>query len=165
MTETGWADSTLAILVDGWRVYQDKLIEALQPLTPEGLALRPAPGLRSVGETALHIISVRANWFVQALGIGDQDFAAFGSWQAPGAPDRTAAELVAALRATWAVMTTAMAAMTPGDLAARVEGTRRGQPFSLVRGWVIWHLIEHDLHHGGEISYTLGMQGAPGLDI
>jgi uncharacterized damage-inducible protein DinB len=27
------------------------------------------------------------------------------------------------------------------------------------RGWIIWHLIEHDLHHGGELFYTLGSHG------
>jgi uncharacterized damage-inducible protein DinB len=24
---------------------------------------------------------------------------------------------------------------------------------------VVWHVLEHDLHHGGEISLTLGMHG------
>ena len=30
------------------------------------------------------------------------------------------------------------------------------------RQWVIWHLIEHDVHHGGEISLTLGMPASFG---
>jgi uncharacterized damage-inducible protein DinB len=29
---------------------------------------------------------------------------------------------------------------------------------------VVWHLIEHDLHHGGEISQILGTNGIPSLD-
>jgi uncharacterized damage-inducible protein DinB len=24
---------------------------------------------------------------------------------------------------------------------------------------VVWHVMEHDLHHGGELSLTLGMHG------
>jgi uncharacterized damage-inducible protein DinB len=33
------------------------------------------------------------------------------------------------------------------------------------RGWIIWHVVEHDLHHGGELSLTLGMHGVPALDL
>ena len=29
----------------------------------------------------------------------------------------------------------------------------------MTRAWIVWHLIEHDLHHGGEISQSLGMIG------
>jgi uncharacterized damage-inducible protein DinB len=35
--------------------------------------------------------------------------------------------------------------------------TRRG--YVCTRQWIIWHLIEHDLHHGGELFYTLGAHG------
>jgi uncharacterized damage-inducible protein DinB len=35
----------------------------------------------------------------------------------------------------------------------------------LVRGWIVWHVIEHDLHHGGEVSFTLGMHGLAAPDI
>ena len=34
-----------------------------------------------------------------------------------------------------------------------------GTPVQLSRAWVVWHVLEHDLHHGGEISLTLGMHG------
>jgi uncharacterized damage-inducible protein DinB len=33
------------------------------------------------------------------------------------------------------------------------------------RQWIIWHLVEHDVHHGGEISFSLGMHGVTGLDL
>jgi hypothetical protein len=29
----------------------------------------------------------------------------------------------------------------------------------------VWHVLEHDLHHGGEISLILGSNGLPGLDL
>jgi hypothetical protein len=38
-------------------------------------------------------------------------------------------------------------------------------PTPITRQWVIWHLIEHDLHHGGEISLTLGMYGLVAPEI
>jgi len=33
------------------------------------------------------------------------------------------------------------------------------------RQWVIWHMLEHDLYHAGELSLTLGMYGLAGLDL
>jgi uncharacterized damage-inducible protein DinB len=33
------------------------------------------------------------------------------------------------------------------------------------RGWVVWHVLEHDIHHGGEISQILGSHGLSGLDL
>ncbi len=164
-TSSSWADPTLAIMVEGWNAYQDQLITALEPLSAEQLELRVTPGLRSIREIATHVVSVRASWFRTALGIGDEAFGAIAGWQRPDAPPRTAVELVAGLRETWRVMTEALAGWSAADLAATVEGVRRGEPFSLVRGWVVWHVIEHDLHHGGEISYALGLHGLPGVDI
>ncbi len=36
-----------------------------------------------------------------------------------------------------------------------------GQHVDLSRAWVFWHVMEHDLHHGGELSLILGMHGLP----
>ena len=41
----------------------------------------------------------------------------------------------------------------------------RGDKRKHSRQWIIWHVIEHDLHHGGEISLMLGMHGLVAPDI
>jgi uncharacterized damage-inducible protein DinB len=33
------------------------------------------------------------------------------------------------------------------------------------RQWIIWHVLEHDIHHGGELSFLLGMYGVPAIDL
>jgi uncharacterized damage-inducible protein DinB len=165
MGNPGEANPTLAVLTSGWEAYQERLIAALAPLTDEQLALRAAPHLRSIGENVRHIISTRAGWFSSALGIGDEEFAAFHGWQAPDAPARSAAELVRGLAETWRVMRGALAGFTPAEMQEVVRGERKGRPFELVRGWIVWHVIEHDLHHGGEVSFTLGMHGLAAPDI
>ncbi len=33
------------------------------------------------------------------------------------------------------------------------------------RSWIIYHVLEHDLHHGGEVSLTLGIHGLAAIDI
>lgn len=156
---------TLAIMTEGWKTYQDKLSEALAPLTNEQLALRAAPNLRSIEELALHIISVRVGWYHYVLGEGDDAFGAIASWDEPGNPPRSASELVQGLATTWQVMQEALARFSPTDLHATFEDEDDGQKYTVTRGWVIWHVIEHDLHHGGEIGYSLGMHGIQAPDI
>jgi uncharacterized damage-inducible protein DinB len=98
------------------------------------------------------------------MGEGGEDFAALGAWDRKGMPIRSASELVNGLETTWQVMQQALARWTPADWERTYEG-EPGEPTSFTRQWVIWHLIEHDLHHGGEISLTLGMHGLTAPDL
>jgi len=165
MGESWETNVTLRFLTEGWAAYQTQLSGALAPLSPGQLARRAAPSLRSVEELARHIIGVRAGWFHNILGEGDDEFGAYHDWDQPDAPIRSAHELVSGLAATWAVMQAALARFTPDDLAFMVTGERKGRTFAYRRGWVLWHVLEHDLHHGGELGYSLGMQGLKALDL
>jgi uncharacterized damage-inducible protein DinB len=40
-----------------------------------------------------------------------------------------------------------------------------GQKYDVSRSWVIYHVLEHDLHHGGEVSLTLGIHGLQALEM
>ena len=159
------AQSTLATFYQGWRTYQDKLVDSLTPLSAEQLALRPAPQLRSLGETVLHIVGARGRWLHDMLGEGDPEFADLGTWDRPGMPTRSAADLVAALGLSWRVMQEAIARWTPAEWAQRYDGDPGEESASFDRRWVIWHLIEHDLHHGGEVFLTLGLHGLVAPDL
>jgi uncharacterized damage-inducible protein DinB len=154
-------------LYPGWAAYQDLLIAAITPLTAEQLTFRPSPHLRSVAENCRHIIGARGRWCYRTMGIGDETFAAFAQWDRPGMPARDAAELVDGMRHTWDVLHDALAHMTLAQLDDTFANTDRepGEPEVFTRRWILWHLIEHDTHHGGEISVTLGMHGLPGLDL
>jgi uncharacterized damage-inducible protein DinB len=33
------------------------------------------------------------------------------------------------------------------------------------RQWMIWHVLEHDIHHGGELSSILGAHGLAAVDL
>jgi hypothetical protein len=35
----------------------------------------------------------------------------------------------------------------------------QGRRYALTRQWVIWRILSHDIHHGGELAVMLGMQG------
>src|SRR5260370_16153811 len=145
----------------GWDPYQDLLIKALEPRSRDHLSLRPAPQLRSIGENAAHIVGTRAGWIYYTLEKGDEHLVSLASH-----PARSAAELVNGLEATWQVIQDALSHWTIDDLAEMVHDTdENGEDQTYTRQWVIWHLIEHDLHHGGELSFTLGMHGLTGITI
>jgi uncharacterized damage-inducible protein DinB len=48
------------------------------------------------------------------------------------------------------------------DLEEKYQ-TRHGETFSLA--WIIWHVLEHEIHHRGELSLVLGLLGREGLDV
>src|SRR5690348_7436025 len=86
-------DFTLTTFTISWKEYQDLLAAAVARLSAEQLALRAAPGLRSVGENALHIVGCRMFWFTEALGEnGGEELQPYARWnrvalEAPYASD------------------------------------------------------------------------------
>ncbi|HEY7976320.1 MAG TPA: DinB family protein, partial [Ktedonobacterales bacterium] len=71
------------------------------------------------------------------------------------------AELVQGLDRTWQLMADCLARWSPAEMQQTFPDDWDGTPVELSRAWVVWHVIEHDLHHGGELSLTLGMHGIP----
>ena len=156
--------SSLDAIYAGWQEYQNKLITALTPLTDEQIAMRAAPSLRSIREIASHMVGARARWFHDLLSEGKDELAGLTKYDRPGSSPHTATELAQALQTTWRLMAEARKRWTPEDWARTYPG-EEGDPETITVYWVIWHLVEHDLHHGGEISLTLGMHGLPAPDI
>lgn len=122
------------------------------------------------------------------------DLWALGVCEAHVDPGHTAAELVAGLEKTWRMIEDALARLTPADLtrfvpplddAGRARHAQKVapalQPYAqmwldrsrqagVVRPAVsiqsiIWGVLEHDIHHGSEISTTLGMHGLPVVEL
>jgi uncharacterized damage-inducible protein DinB len=119
---------------------------------------------------------------------------ALGVCEADVDPFHTAAELVAGLEKTWQMIEQAFARLTPADLeqvfppvddAKRVRHTQLVEPAlqPYAQMWVeaarqanvvnpavslqqiIWGVLEHDIHHGSEISTTLGIHGLPVVEL
>lgn len=99
------------------------------------------------------------------MGEGGEEFASLGKWDRRGAPERSAEEIVGGLEATWRGMQAAIGRWTPEEWQQTYPGEDDSEPGIITRQWVIWHLIEHDLHHGGEFSLTLGMHGLSAVDL
>lgn len=159
------SQSTLQVIYENWRGYQAKLRDCILPLTEEQLMLQPVRGMWHIQQLAQHIISVRAGWFSGTLQDADDAMTEYMEWGQYESPARTGEELARGLDETWAFMESRMQRWTPEECAQTFPDEWEGNIDYVSRNWVIYHVLEHDLHHGGEISSILGMHGlrAPNL--
>ncbi|MDQ3930661.1 MAG: DinB family protein [Chloroflexota bacterium] len=119
---------------------------------------------------------------------------ALGVCEADVDPLHSAAELVAGLEKTWQVIESTLAHRTPADLEQLVPALDQAererhaalvepglQPYAQI--WlaatrlsgqvrpavslqsIIWGVLEHDIHHGSEISTILGAHGLPVVEL
>ena len=149
---------SLGHLYSGWGLYQERLVEAIVKLEASQLVLRSAPHTWSVGMIAAHIIAARVWWFHARMGEGSTDLAPMEHWDSVAQPARSAEELVNGLERTWQMIQGALAKWTPADLE-QIFPARSEDRTVRTRQWIVWHVLEHDIHHGGEISSVLGAHG------
>jgi uncharacterized damage-inducible protein DinB len=162
---------------EGWDGHQISLVHAVEPLTHEQLLWRPAPNLRSVGELTRHIALGRIDWCLRMSAPGieavaarvpvwDQDKHGNHYVVEDSVPiaDR-ADELVQWLEETWKPIDAILHTWTVADLAVTYRHTWRGQTYALSRQWTTWRIMDHDIHHGGELALMLGMQGIPVFEL
>lgn len=167
-------EQTLPLITfyQGWETYQQSLVDTIAPLSPEQLGLPAAPHEWTIGKLAQHIIGNRVWWFHLWMGEGSPDLAPIAHWDpqdVEAVSSRSTAELVAGLESTWQMIRDALSRWTANDLghifqppaALREDERENFPPFS--RQWIVWHVLEHEIHHGGELSLVLGGYGLPGI--
>ncbi len=158
--------STLEVIYENWRGYNRRLQNCIAPLMDEQLQLQPAPGKWPLGQVVQHIISVRAGWFSGTLQEADEKMREYMEWGQRESPDRSVAELVVGLDETWAFVESRLQRWTDADGAMTFpDEDENGEVWQVSRSWVIYHVLEHDLHHGSEVSMILGMNGLQPIDI
>jgi len=151
----------------GWGGLQQNLVKVIAPLSSEQLALPTAPHHWSIGMVVQHILANRVWWFQKWMGEGKPDLATIASWgwDQEDRPVGSAAELVVKLEATWQMIHEALARWTPANLGDLVPvpsslSEEERQIFSeRTRQWIIWHVLEHEILHVGELSLALGTYG------
>jgi len=116
-----------------------------------------------------HIVSVRHGWFHLWMGEGGAAWEWYDDWVLlEKMAARQAPELVRGLEESWSLLKPCLESWTAADLDAefrRPTPNAKGERPVRSRQWIVWHVAEHDVHHGGELSFTLGMHGVPGLDL
>ncbi|MDQ6917780.1 MAG: DinB family protein [Candidatus Dormibacteraeota bacterium] len=161
--------ASVARFYRGWANYQRQLVTVFAPLEPAHLQLQAAPSLWSIGMIGSHVVSARAWWFNFWMKEGGQELEDFIDWdEGEDVSERSGAEIVRALEVTWGLIESRLAAWTPADLDKQFQRptpNEAGKRPRRTREWIIWHVLEHDIHHGGEISFSLGIHGLEGIDL
>lgn len=153
----------------GWEKHNALVVKAVSPLDEEQLSWSPAPHMWPVRRLANHIVAARAWWFGGWMGEETETLTPLIDYDdADDADERDAKTVVDALNASWASLATCLHRWTEADLDEnfqRPQPNKEGARPWRTRRYIVWHVAEHDLHHGGEISIILGMHGGRGLDL
>ena len=141
-----------------WANVRQGLFKALDMLTDEQLDFVPREGLWSLGQVARHIANAEEGWFRHIV-TGELE-----DWP----PEYTAADYptVDAVKLLLREVHSRTEAYLKGIRAVDVE-----QPIQLPWGpevalrWIIWHVLEHEIHHRGEIYLMIGLLGMEAPDV
>jgi uncharacterized damage-inducible protein DinB len=122
------------------------------------LHYQPFEGSWSVGEILFHIANAELGWFRYAV-TGELE-----EW--PGefsVNDYPTLERMKELLTEVHDWTEDFIADLSVDDYQRMIEVPWGEKIPL--GWILWHVLEHEIHHRGELSLILGLLGRDGLDV
>jgi uncharacterized damage-inducible protein DinB len=108
------------------------------------------------------MIDARVSWFSGWMGEENSDMAHWRErWNADESTVYDAVALVAIFEKTWHVIANALERWTPADLEQVFSPPDylQEEESAHTRQWIIWHVLEHEIHHGGELSLALGTYG------
>ena len=142
-----------------WSDVREGLMAALGQLTDEQLSFTPREGLWSLGETVCHIAGCEDGWFrhVVTHELPDWEGADYSLADYPAVED-----LVGLLGEVHARVVAYVDPLTDADLDRVIE-LPWGPKVPL--WWVFWHILEHEIHHRGEVYLMLGLQGMEAPDV
>lgn len=144
-------------LRDRWRSIREGLIATVDKFEDADLTFVPADGLRDVGTMIRHIAHeevIEVGW---ALLRSPAEMPP--EYEAADYP--TVAALQTLLAEVHAVIEAYLDTLTETDLDSDFE-VAWGETLRL--GDFLWHTLEHEIHHRGELSLVLGLLGREGLD-
>jgi uncharacterized damage-inducible protein DinB len=141
-----------------WQPVRADLLVTVDKFSDEELSYVPFPDSRPVGEIIRHIANAEDGWFRYVIKRELSDW-----------PSEFMLAVYPTIAATKTVLDEVhrrtqryLSGWDVADLDQPVESPW-GQTFKL--GWIIWHVLEHEIHHRGELSFILGLLGREGLEV
>ena len=144
----------LRTLLDFHYWARDRLLDAVEPLSPEQFTRDMGSSFRSVRDTLAHIYSAEWIWLSR--------------WRGVSPPAMLAPEIfpdLAAVRTAWREHESEMNAFLNGldeeGIHQRIEYTTTGgQPMAAVLWRLVQHVVNHASYHRGQVTTMLRQLGA-----
>jgi uncharacterized damage-inducible protein DinB len=141
-----------------WTNIRQALYDALDLITDDQLKFIPADGLWSLGKVVLHIAGCENGWFryiiTREVNDWPEDFAS---------KDYSTVSSVKGLLAQVHARSQDYLASISREEQQRIIEAPWGSKFPV--NYAIWHIIEHEIHHRGEIFLMLGLMGMEAPDV
>ena len=128
-----------------------------------------------MGETVRHLCAGRLNWFLRLQAPLSADLAReIPKWVEDNHGNRYVSEedlstdsamLVRWLTSTWQMIESALSQWGVTDLERTYSHTYLGKTYAVSYQWTIWRILSHDIHHGGQLSLMLYLQGIEPPDL
>lgn len=147
----------LSQLFSHWDQVHQGTLDLLDRFSQAEMAYLPYEGGWSVGQIALHIADAEDGWFGTIARKQYLHWPTNHTLENYPLKEDIKTLLVETHASTMAYLET----LTLDDLG-RVVDSEWGK-FSI--RFIIWHVMEHEIHHRGELSLILGILGREGLDV
>ena len=141
-----------------WEQVRKDLLSTIDKFTDEELSFTPFESSMSAGQIMLHIGDAEEGWF-QYVATRELD-----KWPTYDLDDYPTTESIKAqLNIIHSRTEKFLEPFELEDLDRVYTMPNTDYRFSL--GWIIWHVMEHEIHHRGELSLILGILGREGLEV
>jgi uncharacterized damage-inducible protein DinB len=140
-----------------WDQIRSGLLQTISCFSDQELAYVPFESSWPVGQIMLHIAECEDHWL---HGVVRHEFTPPVNYSLADYP--TKSEILAVLDNAHSRTLPFLDTLDEADLDQLYQ-TRFGETFSL--SWIIWHVLEHEIHHRGELSLVLGLLGREGLEV
>lgn len=141
-----------------WELVRKGTLETIGLFRENELTYRPVKDTWSAGQIMVHIANAEEGWFRYAV-----------TRELPEWPEHLKFEnypskmdILNLLNDVHDRTAMYLGSLSEAGLTAELS-MPWGQKLSLQ--WIIWHVIEHEIHHRGELSLILGLLGREGLEV
>lgn len=148
---------------------REETLKGICTLTEEQLFIPPYAGEFPLGSYVLHLCEVDIHWFEvisgEKLPDGLKDRCYFDRWFDPSgesAPPQTPIPLeyyASALHDTRKLFLEYVSGLRDEDLEKNVIMKSRRGDLNLTKKWIIYHIIEHEAHHRGQMFMLMRQAG------
>jgi uncharacterized damage-inducible protein DinB len=140
-----------------WTQIRSELLVTIDKFGDDELSFAPNESSWPAGKIMLHIGDAEDHWFRYGI---QRKVSRSQSYELEEYPDKAAIKRMLAeihSRTESYLSTLALA-----DLEREID-MPWNERYKL--GWIIWHVVEHEIHHRGELSLMLSLLGRQGLDV